>query len=1118
MSEREVDVPAVLASLKDFQRASVEFVFRRLYLEGKRRFLVADEVGLGKTLVARGVIAKAIEHLKKEGVPRIDIVYICSNADIARQNVNRLNVTQKKDFALASRITLLPTQIRDLKKNDLNFISFTPTTSFDLRSNLGTWQERVLIFRLLRQAWDLQGKGPLRLLEGTADRERFEKEAKQFDQAQIDEGLNDDFRQDLLERLLKDRKAGRPDMRLRFDELAERLARSRGEFSDEDRAERARLVGELRTLLATTCLKALEPDLIILDEFQRFKGLLEGQDDASLLARDLFEYDQARVLLLSATPYRMYTLDHEAGQDDHYEDFARTVGFLQNDARQTQVFREMLSAYGREARTSVHGNLDRLREAKLQLEMMLRQVMIRTERLGASEDRNGMLVDVAPGPCRLETADVQAYVALQKIASVLEQPDTLEYWKSAPYLLSFMDDYVFKQEVTEGLEKAGTVGVIAAAVAESGLLSLKWDDVASYAKIDPGNSRLRTLMDDTVGRGLSRLLWLPPSFPYYKVAGVHADVGPTAPTKRLVFSSWKVVPKVIAALVSYGAERELMLGQDEKAQNTPEARKRRRGLLRFARESDGTRLAGMPVLGMIYPSLVLAERLDPLRLARQCGADGEPPTLEAVAAVAEEEAAKLIGEVTGKPGLFASSPDLVVDENWYWAAPILIDSLENRPRLVEWLARRETPDGWSDRDEKTGYSGDESLWAQHVARARELALGRFPLGAPPTDLARVVALLGLAGPGVAAARALSRVAKADSGSEDTALRDAAGAIAWGLRNLFNLPESMAIVRTIPSGTPGLRRDGKEPYWLSVLLYCAEGGLQATLDEYAHVLKDSLGLIDKPVVQTVSEISSEIRSALGLRTAALGVDFLASDGRQVRSQDQRMRARFALRFGQEEAEETGTGTGNGATITRAGQVRTAFNSPFWPFVLATTSVGQEGLDFHPYCHAIVHWNLPANPVDLEQREGRIHRYKGHAVRKNVAAEHGHSVRDGTNGHDDPWAALFELASRGRTIDSDIVPFWVFPRVGGASIERHVPALPLSRDTERLASLRKSLAVYRMVFGQARQEELLVYLLGRVPVEDRRRLAEDLRIDLTPPVYTVGEGIGGDSNLPSGSRRT
>ena len=56
-----------------------------------RRFLVADEVGLGKTLVARGVIAKTIDHLW-DTVPRIDVVYICSNAQIARQNLPKLRV------------------------------------------------------------------------------------------------------------------------------------------------------------------------------------------------------------------------------------------------------------------------------------------------------------------------------------------------------------------------------------------------------------------------------------------------------------------------------------------------------------------------------------------------------------------------------------------------------------------------------------------------------------------------------------------------------------------------------------------------------------------------------------------------------------------------------------------------------------------------------------------------------------------------------------------------------------------------------------------------------------------------------------------------------------------
>ena len=56
-----------------------------------RQFLVADEVGLGKTMVARGVIAKTIEALWDRS-KRIDILYICSNQAIAAQNLNRLNV------------------------------------------------------------------------------------------------------------------------------------------------------------------------------------------------------------------------------------------------------------------------------------------------------------------------------------------------------------------------------------------------------------------------------------------------------------------------------------------------------------------------------------------------------------------------------------------------------------------------------------------------------------------------------------------------------------------------------------------------------------------------------------------------------------------------------------------------------------------------------------------------------------------------------------------------------------------------------------------------------------------------------------------------------------------
>ncbi len=108
MTEPHVDVAAVMDGLKDFQRATVEHAFDRLFMaeDSSHRFLVADEVGLGKTMVARGVVAKAIEHLQARKVKRIDVVYVCSNAEIARQNIGRLAVAGEV-AALASRLTLL---------------------------------------------------------------------------------------------------------------------------------------------------------------------------------------------------------------------------------------------------------------------------------------------------------------------------------------------------------------------------------------------------------------------------------------------------------------------------------------------------------------------------------------------------------------------------------------------------------------------------------------------------------------------------------------------------------------------------------------------------------------------------------------------------------------------------------------------------------------------------------------------------------------------------------------------------------------------------------------------------------------------------------------------------
>jgi hypothetical protein len=89
-------------------------------------------------------------------------------------------------------------------------------------------------------------------------------------------------------------------------------------------------------------------------------------------------------------------------------------------------------------------------------------------------------------------------------------------------------------------------------------------------------------------------------------------------------------------------------------------------------------------------------------------------------------------------------------------------------------------------------------------------------------------------------------------------------------------------------------------------------------------------------------------------------------------------------------------------------------------------------------------------------------------------------------------------------------------GGAKIERYVPALPLSREVPRYAALQRALALYRMAFGQPRQEDLISYLLRVMPGDRLSELLREVQIDLAPPrVASLGttapEGTGRVSDL-------
>jgi len=1061
-----IDHPKLLGELdklKDFQRRTVDYVFGRMYLDASpaTRFLVADEVGLGKTLVARGLIAKAITHLDAvEKVERIDVVYVCSNAAIAQQNLNRLNILDNKEHAFATRLTLLPTQLAALRGQRVNFVSFTPGTAFDMKSKGGIVQERVTLFHMLRGEVG-RTDTPLRnLLRVGVRPDRWAAALEAGADDEVDAAVRRDFLRQL----------GASDLLRDLHNACEHFARHRDNVPPEAAAARNDVIGRLRSLLARTCVDALEPDLVIFDEFQRFKDLLDGGTEASELAHQLLAYPKVRTLLLSATPYRMVTLAHET-DEDHQQDFLRTFEFLSGSRGETDALEFDLGRYRRSLLAHDEPAHAEAQSAKAAIESRLRRVMVRTERIDSTELRDAMLEErrvAAP----LLARDIAQMLAVDGVSRALETGDAVEYWKSAPYLLNLMHGYLLKDKLREAA--AAGADAIVEPVRQAAARLLQRQHVSSYEPLDPANPRLRTLTADTLDKGLFKLLWLPPSLPYFEATGPYADIDRDAATKSLVFSSWSVVPDAIAGLLSYDCERR-MLGSAATFQYE-ELGEKRKPLLLF-RNDPKKGPQGMPHLALLYPCVALAAHVDPLEVALHVG-NGAPASLDAARAHIGAKVARLVARLIAEYG----AEDGAVDQRWYWATPALLDARHDRVRA--WVEARNGLRGVFDEDDEPADEDAEAStgFETHVDWLLRVLRNEERLGRPPEDLAAVMADFALASPAICALRAFRRVSDVIDYA-DADVMTAAARVAKGFRSLFNVPETVGML------FQGQDEEGRHSYWRSVLSYCVDGNLQAVLDEYAHVLVDDTGNIARRGGSVAREIAEQMLRALSPRSGTLSVDQIeVRDGRVVVA-PYHLRCRFALRLGKVIDDSS-------STVARAETVREAFNSPFRPFVLASTSIGQEGLDFHPYCHVVYHWNLPSNPVDLEQREGRVHRYKGHAVRRNISLRYGlPALRDRWSGDGDPWRCLFQLAVDDRAPGmTDLVPYWIFETDGGYRVQRRVPMLPMSREIAQLERLKKSLAVYRLVFGQARQEELLAYLAGAD--EAKRKAMMEARIRLGP----------------------
>lgn len=760
------DAAPVLQGLKGFQRATVQHVMDRFYGEKPaRRFLVADETGLGKSVVARGVVARTIERLQDDPtVRRIDIVYVCSNFDIARQNLARLDVIGGSGVVSPTRLTLLARDARsfagagDVADTPVNLIAFTPGTSFSSGWRTGQVEERALLFVPLTEALHLdvtQQQSAKTLLLATASRKGLDW-AIDWTRRQM-QGKPDELIVDAFLRAAQTR-----GLLPRFEELLQEVAAA-GAIVAALRQAVSQLIGNLRHCLAQASVERLEPDLVIFDEFQRFRHLLnveEGGESAEL-ALQLYGHGDAKLLLLSATPYKPFTLVKEANEgEDHYRDFRETLRFLAQDQPWEEQLDAALIAYQRSVLT---GEEPSQRAAAHDLRNLLLQVMTRTERPRLGQD--GMLTEHAIPAAELEGDDLVSYVAMRRLGQKVQAHMSLDYWKSAPYFCNFAETYQIGQRMKEHL--AGGNGSAQDLLGDAALLDRR--SVHTFGDIDLGNARLRALAAQTVQRGWWQLLWLPPSMPYSTLGGAFAELAASGITKRLVFSSWNATPAAVASLLSYEAERRIVDGSGLDNDQRVLRQATRRLVTRF---QEG-RQPSQTTLALFWPCPELAERCDPLAIARRAS---QVMPQEALL----DEARRRLAAGPARPGeaTGVKAPEIALR----WPQPVLPGAVPGEEGGVAPTADSEDDDA----------QGEAQGWVRAMRWALELER-TLPVHADVEGEVDSLARIALFAPGNIAWRAVARVAAGHDAITDEARWNASLAISTGLRSLFQRPESVLLI-------------------------------------------------------------------------------------------------------------------------------------------------------------------------------------------------------------------------------------------------------------------------------------------------------------------------------------
>lgn len=1047
--------------LKDFQRETVNRI-DYLFRNGQSRVLVADEVGLGKTLIARGAIVKTAKLRLEQGDDLFKVVYICSNQNIANQNIRKLKVSSTTNVEGVSETRLSMQHLKiteqenneDIRKGYIQLIPLTPDTSFRMTNGGGNVEERALMFAILKRSglFSKYSKAMEDLLVFGADKAWDWAKWKYIDRVnKCEEITNGEYPANVILKLT-DSLLENGLQEIVMNHLAAIRYEKEKEYTDSF------IINKLRVMFAEISVSMLQPDLVIMDEFQRFKFLLSSDEnsDTGILAKKFMHSKDIHILLLSATPYKLYaTIDevNEVQADEPMSEFFDVMEFLFDDEKKQVQFKEIWSNYSVKLHEMKEGDTAIL-QVKNQAEDAMYQGVCRTERISVMNSGDYLDDSSVKKHMAICENDIRSYLEAGQLLNEINADFSLpiDYIKSCPYILSFMRNY----KVKESIEKYFKKNPDEVNLAKKNLLWVNTTKVDRYEELPKVNSRFEKLLEHSFYNKSELYLWVPPSRPYYEMQGVYKDS--IGFSKILVFSAWEMVPRMIGALVSYESERRTVGKLSGQAQNDdkknahyyvkssvrfPVSR------LRFNISENEPR--GMSLFNLLYPSKYLAELYNPIHYMNERMSLRE---IEKDIKLKLEASLITLKKYQGTSNRF--------DDKWYYLCPMLLDGLEYVDEWIESLT-----DSLIKMNEDGEDRGNKGL-KLHIERLEELLCsGDLVLGKMPDDLVQTLINMVIASPAVCAYRMNGCYA------------GRATELAKIFINRFNTTEATAIVDL----AYGRCKDDNS-HWKNVLKYCKDGSFQSMLDEYYHLILDSIGFAEKHDKNEL--IHNIMLDSLKMHSASYTIDTFNDFKSRVngnKSKSMTLRSQFAVGFVKGEGDDS-------KKVNRKESIRNAFNSPMRPFVLATTSIGQEGLDFHNYCRKIMHWNLPSNPVDLEQREGRINRYKCLAIRQNIAQNYGNILFA-----KDIWNEMFTKAigSEKKENSSDLIPFWCLGENQKVKIERIVPMYPMSKDVINYERLIKILSMYRLTLGQARQEELLKYIFNNF--DDSENLKE-LFIDLSP----------------------